>query len=107
MYKLIIVLTALVFSNGAFSGNATGKITNIFVADNSFYVLFKLSSKINDTPRCNEEKRFSISLIKPGGIAAYTAILEAKREGYEVDVEGLNTCVNEWKSEDIKNIILN
>ena len=107
MYKLIIILTSLFFSNIAYSGNATGKITTIFVADNSFYVLFKLNSPINDTPRCNDEERFSISLSKPGGTAAYTAILEAKREGYEVSVEGLNTCTNEWKSEDIKNIIIN
>ena len=107
MYKSIVLLTTLFFSNVVFSGNATGKITNIFVADNSFYVLFKLDSQINDTPRCNEKERFSISLRKPGGAAAYTAILEAKKEGYEVGVEGLNTCTNEWKSEDIKNIILN
>jgi len=107
MYKFIIILTSLFFSNVALSGDAVGKITNIFVADNSVYVLFKLNSEINDTPRCNEEKRFSISLRKPGGRATYTAILEAKREGYEVTVKGLNTCINEWKSEDIKNIMLN
>ena len=107
MYKLIIVLITLSFSNSVLSGNATGKITSILVADNSFNVLFMLNSEIEDTPRCNEEKRFSISLRKPGGVAAYTAILEAKKENYEVSVEGLNTCVNEWKSEDIKNIKLN
>ena len=107
MYKITILLISLALSNNAFSGNATGKITTIFVADNSFYVLFMLNSNINNTPRCNEEKRFSLSLQKPGGFAAYTAILEAKKEGYEVNVEGLNTCANEWKSEDIKNIKLN
>ncbi len=37
-------------------------------------------------------------------MATYTAILEAKKQGYKVTVEGLNTCANEWKSEDLKNI---
>ena len=107
MYKLIILLITLSFSTNVFSGNATGKIISILVTNNSFYVLFMLDSKIKDTPRCNEEKRFSLSLRKPGGLAAYTAILEAKREGYEVSVKGLNTCFNEWKSEDIKHLKLN
>ena len=106
MNKLCLMLTALVYSGLVFAGNATGKITSIFVADNSDAVLFMLDSQINDTPRCNEAKRFSIGLRKPAGMAAYMAILEAKREGYEVSVEGLNTCINEWKSEDIKNILL-
>jgi len=106
VYKLILLLATLLFSISAFSGTSKGKITNIYVADNSFFVLFKLDSDIKDTPRCNEQKRFSISLGKPGGMAAYTAILEAKRNNYVVSVKGLNTCVNEWKSEDIKNIIL-
>ncbi len=90
----------------AVAGHPTGKIASISVADNSTAVLFTLSSAISDTPRCNEGQRFSIALHKPGGAAAYTAILEAKQQGYEVSVEGLNSCGNEWKSEDIKTIIL-
>lgn len=107
MFKLIIALFTLVYSSLVYSGEATGRITTILVADNSYSILFKLSSEINATPRCNEGNRFSISLRKPGGIAAYTAILEAKKEGYEVNVTGLNTCTNEWNSEDTKNIVLN
>jgi hypothetical protein len=107
MHKLLFVLAALFFSNPSLAGNASGKITSIFVADGTPSALFMLNTAISETPRCNEAKRFSINLAKPGGMATYMAILEAKKQGYEVSVEGLNTCVNEWRSEDIKNILLN
>jgi hypothetical protein len=107
MTRVVFVLTALLYSGLALAGTATGKVTSIYVADGSNAVLFKLDATIEDTPRCNEAQRFSINLIKPGGMAAYRAILEAKRDGYEVSVEGLNTCGNEWKSEDIKQIVIN
>lgn len=107
MSKFIFLSVVMLYSSFALAGTATGKITTIFIADGSSAVLFKLDSRIQDTPRCNEAKRFSIELRKPGGTAAYMAILEAKREKYQVSVEGLNTCTNEWKSEDIKAIILN
>lgn len=106
MNKLLIILITFWFSSSTLAGNATGKISSIFVADDSTAVLFSLTTPINSTPRCNEDERFSINIRKPGGMAAYTAILEAKRQGYEVTVQGLNTCTNEWKSEDIKNVLL-
>lgn len=106
MHKLIIGLAALIYSGAAIAGSATGKIATVLVADGAAAVLFTLTSELSDTPRCNEARRFSIDLRKPGGVAAYMAILEAKRQGYIVSVEGLNTCTNEWKSEDIKNVVL-
>ena len=106
MYRQLMLLCAVFCSGQVYAGSAVGKITNIHVADNSVYVLFMLDSDISNTPRCNEKGRFSISLRKPGGSAAYTAILEAKREGYQVRVEGLNTCSNDLRSEDIRNITL-
>lgn len=108
MSKLTVAfISLLVFCPSlSLAGNATGNVASIYVADDSPTVLFTLTSAINDTPRCNEAQRFSIGLRKPGGMAAYMAILEAKKEGYEIRVEGLNTCTNEWKSEDIKNITL-
>lgn len=106
MHKIVIALGILISSGATVAGSATGKVATIFVADNSSAVLFTLSSQIENTPRCNEEQRFSLDLSKPGGMAAYMALLEAKRESYEVRVAGLNTCANEWKSEDIKSLIL-
>lgn len=106
MNKILGIFIGLCFCGVSYAGNSTGKISSIYVADDSDAVLFALSSPIERTPRCNEAERFSINIRKPGGMAAYQAILEAKSQGYEVSVEGLNTCVNEWKSEDIKNIVL-
>ena len=106
MNKILFLIAVLVYPGFALAGSATGKITSIFVANNSASVLFMLDSLINDTPNCNEAKRFSIDLRKPGGMAAYMAILEAKKYGFEVRTEGLNTCINEWNSEDIKFITL-
>lgn len=106
MQKSLIIISCLVLSSAVLAGNSTGKIATIFVSDNSTAVLFTLTSPIVDTPRCNEGHRFSIDLRKPGGTAAYTAILEAKKNGYQITVEGLNTCANEWKSEDLKNIAI-
>ena len=70
------------------------------------YMLTNLSlaGDNKDTPRCNENGRFALSLRKFGGMASYMALLEAKREKYEVRVEGLNTCGNHWKSEDVLDI---
>lgn len=106
MNRMIFMLTALFYCGYALAGTAVGKVTSVYVADGSSAILFKLDAPITDTPRCNEAKRFSISLIKPGGMASYRAILEAKREQYKVSVEGLNTCGNEWKSEDVKDIVI-
>lgn len=106
MNRTVFMLAAVLYCSAAVAGSGSGKITSIFVADGSSAVLFKLDSAIHDTPRCNEYKRFSINLRKPGGMAAYRAILEAKREGYNVKVEGLNTCSNEWKSEDVEDIVI-
>lgn len=106
MKSILVLVISFFLCSTAFAGNATGRVSSIHVADNSVVVLFSLSSEIEGSPRCNENRRFSIGINKPGGMAAYTALLEAKRQGYEVTVEGTNTCVNEWKTEDIKNILL-
>ena len=98
-----IVIAFLVPAN-ALAGTATGKISSITVTNDSSVVLFSLTSPINKTPKCNEEGRFSIQLRKPGGMTAYTAILEAKKQDYEVTVNGLNTC--DWRSENVKDITL-
>lgn len=104
--RVAMLLSALVLSSQALAGGATGRVATIVVADDSPVVLFTLAARIEGTPRCNEGQRFAIHLGKPGGMAVYTALLEAKREGYEMGVEGLNTCTNEWKSEDVRNVQL-
>lgn len=106
MKTLVTSIAALCLAQGALAGSATGKITTITVADHAIAVLFALAAPIEGTPRCNESQRFSLNLKKPGGRAAYMALLEAKQHGYTVRVEGLNTCANEWKSEDSKSITL-
>jgi len=100
------MFAAIFYSGLAVCGSAKGQVSSITVADGLYAVLFALTSKIDDTPKCNEGQRFSINMAKPGGMVAYMAILEAKKQGYNVKVQGLNTCVAEWRSEDIENITL-
>lgn len=104
MKRLSTLIIAFLVSSNALAGTATGKISTITVTNDSTVVLFTLTSSISKTPSCNEEGGFSIQLRKPGGMTAYTAILEAKKQGYEVKAEGLNICA--WKSEDVKDITL-
>ena len=106
MHRVIILLILYLVTPQASAGHAKGKIASIEVSNNVHVIMFSLSTAINDTPRCNESGRFSIDLRKPSGNAAYMSLLEAKREEYLVVVEGLNTCANDWKSEDIKSITL-
>jgi len=98
------IVIALMVSSSTFAGTATGKISAITVTNDSTVVLFSLTSPINKTPKCNEDGRFSINLRKPGGMTAYAAILEAKKQSYDVTVNGLNTC--DWRSENVKDITL-
>ena len=102
-YTLLTVLL-FIFTNLSVAGEARGLVTSIQVADDSHAILFQLDGEIKGTPRCNESGRFALSLRKFGGMAGYMALLEAKREKYEVRVEGLNTCANHWKSEDVLDI---
>ncbi|MBI1423407.1 MAG: hypothetical protein GC149_08080 [Gammaproteobacteria bacterium] len=106
MVRLILPVALFVCVEMASAGNAVGRVGAITVANDSHAVLFQLDREIDNTPRCNESKRFSIHLQKPGGMAAYMALLSAKQHGYTVLIEGLNNCANEWKSEDVKTIIL-
>ena len=103
--KSLIFLFCL-FSSISYAGQATGKVRSIELNTTIFAVLFQLDSTIQGTPRCNEKGQFSIDLRKPSGQQAYSLLLEAKREQYTVTVEGLNSCANEWKSEDTGRIII-
>ncbi len=80
MKKLLAMICLLLLSGMTNAGEATGRVTSIYVADDSRAVLFQLDSSIKDTPKCNESARFSLSLRKKGGMAVYMALLEAKRE---------------------------
>ena len=68
MKRFIFIITAVLYGGLACAGTGQGKVTSIHVADGSSAVLFKLDSALRDTPRCNEGKRFSINLGKPGGL---------------------------------------
>jgi hypothetical protein len=107
MLKSILSLFLLAYAGAVMAGSAVGRVSTITVANDSYAVLFQLDNPIENTPSCNEAKRFSINLQKPGGMAAYMALLEAKQQGYTVLVEGLNNCSNDWKSEDAKTITFN
>jgi len=89
----------------AAAGTALGHITLIKVANDYYAVLFQLDKPITGSPHCNESQQFSIHLQKPGGMATYMAVLQAKREGY-ILVEGLNHCSYERKSEDVSSVVL-
>lgn len=102
----LLTLLLIFATNTAFAGSAVGHVTRVTVANDNYAVLFQLDKPIDNTPRCNEYKRFAIHLKKPGGMAAYMALLEAKQQSYTIEVEGLNNCSNDWKSEDVKTITL-
>lgn len=86
------------------AGSITGRVTSIFVANDSAVVLFKVDGAFRETPRCNESGYFAIHTAKKGGVNVYRAILEAKAQQYTVEVLGLNTCTTNWKAEDVRNI---
>lgn len=104
MHIRLIPLILLCYTGAVSAGTATGRVTAITVSNDEPAVLFQLDKPIEKTPRCNESQRFSVHLAKPGGMASYMALLEAKQQGYTVLIEGLNNCSNEWKSEDVKSI---
>lgn len=104
MYRKILCFTLLCYAGAVTAGTATGRIATITVSNNDFVVLFQLDKPIDKTPRCNESQQFSLNLQKPSGMAAYMALLEAKKQGYTVLIEGLNNCSSDWKSEDVKSI---
>jgi hypothetical protein len=106
MYTRLLYLLLLCYTGVASAGTATGRVAAITVSNDDHAVLFQLDKPINNTPRCNESQRFSVHLAKPGGMASYLALLAAKQQGYIVLIEGLNNCANEWKSEDVKSIII-
>ena len=106
MYRQLLSFLLLGGASTAMAGTATGRIATITVHNDQHAVLFQLDKPIDKTPRCNESQHFAIHLLKPGGMAAYMAVLEAKQQGYTVVIEGMNNCSNEWKSEDVKSIIM-
>lgn len=101
MNKLILWLVLYLNIASAMAGTGSGQVVNIWITDDSFAVLFQLDGELKGSPRCNETGHFALNLRKPGGVAAYMALLEARREKYFVQAEGLNTCGNHWKSEDL------
>ena len=100
---LLLMLT----SSTAFAGTAIGRVTSITVSNNSDTVLFQINKPIHNTPRCNATGQFALHLKKPGGMAAYMALLEAKKHSYTVLIDGMNNCSGNWQSEDIRTIKLN
>jgi hypothetical protein len=107
MARRLLYLLLLCHAGAVMAGSANGHVTTITVANDTYVVLFHLDKPIENTPRCNESQRFSIHLQKPGGMAAYMAMLAAKQQGYTISVEGLNHCSNDWKSEDVRTITVN
>ena len=104
MLKRIFLILVLAFPAVALAGSASGRVSRIYTANDSPVVLFAVEGGLHDTARCNESGRFAILTTKKGGSNVYRAILEAKVRGYTVVVTGLNTCSNDWKSEDVRNV---
>lgn len=96
----------LCYTGAITAGTATGWITTITIASDNHAVLFQLDKPIDKTPRGNQSQCLSIHLLKPGGMASYMALLDAKQNGYTVLIESQNNCSNEWTSEDIKGITI-
>lgn len=104
MFNRLLALLLFCYTGAAMAGSAVGRVATITVANDNYAVLFQLDKPIEDSPRCNESRRFSIHLKKPGGMASYMALLAAKQQGYTVLIDGMNNCSNEQKSEDVKAI---
>ena len=105
LWVLLLAGTAT-FGVNANAGMVTGLVTEIHVANHSRLFAFGVDTPIKDTPRCNEAGWFAVDLGKPGGEAILELLLAAKRDKQPVFVEGLNTCGIEWKSENVKMVIL-
>lgn len=106
MMRSVLLLSGLLGTALAMAGSATGRIATIEITNHLPAILFTLDAEIQGTPRCNEYERFAVDLRKIAGDEVYEALLLARREGYVVRVEGLNTCAADWKSEDVKSITL-
>ena len=79
MYMRLLPVLLLCYAGSVAAGTATGRVTTITVSNDNYAVLFQLDKPIDKTPRCNESQHFSVHLQKPGGMAAYMALLEAKQ----------------------------
>jgi hypothetical protein len=106
MAKIIFALVALLYVPAVFAGTASGTVESIQVASDSPAVRFKLDAPIEDTPRCNQTGWFAFDLRKETGKTMLEVLLVAKQNGFTVSVEGLNTCVSDWKSENVKNLVI-
>ncbi|TQV85716.1 hypothetical protein FKG94_02415 [Exilibacterium tricleocarpae] len=104
--RVVWLLLAAAFSGAAWveAGVAEGQVASIHIANHAGYVLFDLDAEIKNSPRCNTRRKFAIDLGKPGGRAAYSALLEAKRGSFKVSVVGLNTCGVHLESEGVKTL---
>ncbi len=106
MDRLAWVLLLIALSLSANAGTSAGKVATIQLANHDRLVIFSMHSEIDEAPRCNELKKFTIDLTRPGGPAMYRGILSAKEHGFVLEVKGLNTCKLHWKSEDVNHIAI-
>lgn len=106
LHALRLLLT-LVMTGTLQAGTATGNVTWIQVNNYSNAVLFSLNTSIEKTPKCNERNQFAIDLLQPAGNAIYQLLLDARRYGYVITVNGLNTCAVFYEAEGVKTIDIN
>lgn len=100
---LVLSATLLLVSEYTLASNLTGRIGEIWASPTSYLVMFSVPDSQGKLHRCNTTGKFSINLSQPGGRATYELLLQAKRYGYVVSVETLNTC-NAFEAENVKNI---
>ncbi len=96
----------LIISQLCYAGEGRGYVTEMKASTTSDVVMFSLSSGIENTPRCNEEKMLSINLNQAGGQAVFSLPKFAVENNLEIKAYGLNTCKGYWKSEDVKDILV-
>jgi hypothetical protein len=103
---LIAAKLATMTSSTAYASSGQGNVRSIWVAPNSPYVMFDLSTPIHELHRCNKLERFSIDLRLESGRASFETLLLAKSHNLTISVQGLNTC-NFYDAENVKNMIVN
>ncbi len=104
--RILLVVLFLTASNSVLSADWSGTVTYIKSSTVSNAVLFGLSGELEDPVRCNESKLYSIDLSAPGGETIFELIKYAYVNKLSVKANSLRTCVDYWKAEGVKEVVL-
>lgn len=90
----------------SYASQWAGTVIQIKAQTISKTVLFRLSGDIDSPARCNEANMYAIDLQSPGGKVVFDLIKYAYLNQLPVTAKSLHTCEAHWKSEGVKEIVL-